>query len=309
MTAQRWSVPVGVLVLVWIAPGGVAAQGVARSDVAAQATVTIERPAQIVRMQIDLAGKHKEPKEALAKLKQLRESAGAKVIELGAVKDSIKFGEPFLGTLGTSPDADMQRMVMLRVQGKQVDEAALKALPLVATIRLTAEWPLVGDNSEERLLYGHELKEKIKAADLAGSKDGPALTAEEQELKEELDSAPSFGMPQPSKPGEPSFVFVARIPEEERAKALADAFAKARAQAARLAHAAGMQVGSLRSLSGNLGPVETDQQYDYYSRVVAAMGGRIESAAGEENAEAVGPQPGRVEYRVTVSASFELIPQ
>lgn len=290
-------------------PASAPAQPAAEATVSGQGTVTIERPAQLVRMQIDLSAKHKEAKEALAQLKQLREAATVKAIELGAVKESLTFGEPTLGTVGASSDAYMQRMVMLAMRGKKPDESKLQALPLVATVRLTAEWPLSGDTPDERLLYSHELREKIRAADLGGTKDAAALTPEEQELQEESESAPSYGMPQPPKPGEPGFVFVAKISEEERAKALKDAYFRAHVQAEQLAKAAGMRAALIRSLSGGFGPVESGGEYDSYSRYMATMMGRqVPLGSADDAAEAVGPQPGKVEYRVAVSATFGLTP-
>ena len=89
--------------------------------------------------------------------------------------------------------------------------------------------PVGGD---ELLLAATELQDKIRAADLGQAK---SASLEEQEAMEE---SGSYDGNAPVRPGEPVFLFVARVPEDVRAKALADALGKARAGAERLAKAA-----------------------------------------------------------------------
>ena len=274
------------------------------ATVSGQGMVTIDRPAQILRMQIELSAKHKEAADALTKLKTLKEAATAKLAELGVTKESVKFAEPALGSLGVSDESQMQRMVYARMREKKLDEKALKAMPISVTVRLTAEWPLQGNTPEERLLFTHQLQEKIKAAELGGGKDTEAQSPEEQELAEEMVDMPSYG--QQSKPGEPSFVFVTKISDEDQAKALADAFGKARTHAERLAKAAGQSLGKLRTLAGSTGPGESENQEYQYMRYMATMMAQGFGGVRGESTEAVGPQPGKVQYHVMVSASFDI---
>jgi hypothetical protein len=80
------------------------------------------------------------------------------------------------------------------------------------------------------------------------------LSPEEQELAEEMAEMMSdhgYGSGSEAKPGEPQFVFVARISEEDRRQAMTEAFAKAQASAARVAAAAGKELGELAHLQSN----------------------------------------------------------
>ncbi len=115
------------------------------------------------------------------------------------------------------------------------------------------------------------------------------------------------------KPGEPIFVYVGKISPEDRSRALAAAFAKARQEAEQLSKAAGAELGPLQSLSEGGAMGGNPQIYgftDYYSssrsqvvmRAMAAQG-----AGGEADPnEALGAQPGDVRLAVSVSASFQL---
>ena len=171
---------------------------------------------------------------------------------------------------------------------------------------LSVQWPLKADNPEKLLLAADELREKIKAADLAGGNDAPKLSPEEQEVAEEMAAEQSRqSNEEATAPNEPRFVFVARLTAAERQKALAEAFAKARVQAAELAKAAGMELGSLASLSGEgggnagglspyvrapWGGYSRNEEYDMVQQTIAANGGgeeqRNESLARSPTARA-----------------------
>ena len=110
------------------------------------------------------------------------------------------------------------------------------------------------------------------------------------------------------KPGEPQFVYVSKITPEEHAKLLAQAFAEAKKKAAQLAAATGSQLGDLRQVretSSTLDPEEMASPYGYrnYARMMQQM---TTGGASDEQPEAIGNQPGKVEYRVVVTSSFSL---
>jgi uncharacterized protein YggE len=109
--------------------------------------------------------------------------------------------------------------------------------------------------------------------------------------------------------GEPVFLFVCKISDEDRAKALADAFQKARREADRLARAAAAELGALHHLDsqnqggGDDNPYVSNGRFYRQQSRVSQLGDPDEQAR-----EAVGTQPGKVTLRVTVSASFTLKP-
>jgi uncharacterized protein YggE len=113
------------------------------------------------------------------------------------------------------------------------------------------------------------------------------------------------------KPGEPIFLFVSRIPEADREKAIAEAFQKAKTQATKLAKAAGVELGGLKSLSSrsNSGG---GNEYGYNSQAyrMMQMAQRMQMTGDDEDeensAEALGAEAGPVKFNVVVTASFEL---
>jgi uncharacterized protein YggE len=269
--------------------------------VTGQGAGKIARPADTLRVQIDLLAKDKEPQQAVAKLKELREKASAKLIELSAAKESIKFNEPTIN--GPESNQQLQRMVMMRMRGGGFDEKKLAVLPVTVSVNVTADWPLSG-TPEELLLRCYELRKKIKAADVNASKAAAELSPEEQELMEEL-SDDNSDLPGAGKPGEPQFSYVIKLTAQERAKALKEAYENARAAAQRLAEAAGAKMGAFpRMLS--TAPNGT-AQYQMAQYTMYQFEGEMPfRPAGPEENEAVGNQPTRIEYQVVLNAAFLL---
>ncbi len=113
---------------------------------------------------------------------------------------------------------------------------------------LTAERPLEADTPEQLLLRAETIRERVKEAKLAGDDPEEELSPEEREMLEEMTMMMGrYGEPQ-RQPGEPIFFFVARLSPAEREQAMADAFAKAQANAQSLAKAAGMEIGILEGV-------------------------------------------------------------
>ncbi len=177
---------------------------------------------------------------------------------------------------------------------------------------LTAQWPLAGDTTEKLLLAAEALREKIKAAELTGGKEVPKLSPEEQEVAEETAAEMSRNMggdEETAKPGEPRFLFVARISPQDRQTALSGAFAKAKAQAAELAKAAGAGLGPLTGLSGEaggMGGYSPYSRYNSYNRGDYEFLQQIAQAAGaeEQHNEAVAPRPDGIGFDFVVNATF-----
>ncbi len=188
---------------------------------------------------------------------------------------------------------------------------------------LTATWPLAGDTTEKLLLAAEGWREKVKAAELAGGKEAPKLSPEEQEVAEEMAAqAASNGgnEEEPVKPGEPHFVFVARLSPQDRQTALAEAFTKAKAQAAELAKAAGAGFGAMTGLSGDGGtggmgalagmnaswrynPYAARENYEWLQQVAQTAGGE------EQQGEAMAPKPDGIAFDFAVNATFAVLPK
>jgi uncharacterized protein YggE len=236
----------------------------AKDTLSAVGMVSVKRPPAAIRMGVELQGKGKTLEAALADLKTRREAAVAQLDKLKADKDSVKHGKPDISRAHAAMRQQLERRMSERMssRGKKAPKGLKVPELVVVAASLTAQWPLVAETPEEMLLAGNAIVEKVKAADLAGAKDAEKLSPEEQEIAEEMMGMSGRGE-EPLSVGQPNFVYVAAISEKDRRQALAEAFGKAKAQAAELAQAAGVQLGPLVSLSGNGGGVNDISGDDY----------------------------------------------
>jgi uncharacterized protein YggE len=284
--------------------------------VSGMGTVAIERAPQAMRMTVVVSSKGSDLKEALASLKDRLDAAKAQLATLGADKASIKVAAPQLAVEDPNRRRQIEMMMAqrLRAGGRKPAKKEESKPPVSVTASLSAEWPLKAAAGEDLLLASTSLQDKIKAADLAGTKEQMPLSPEEQELADELgaeDLSAMYGGDEEVKPGEPMFIFVTPIAEADREKALAEGFQKAKSRAARLAKAAGAELGALKSLNDSESDASDESYgspYGGYNRQAYQMMQMMRGARGglEELAEAIGAQPTNVVYRVTVTASFDL---
>ncbi|MEX2216059.1 MAG: SIMPL domain-containing protein [Phycisphaeraceae bacterium] len=291
---------IAILTLGFImAPQGIApanAQETA-SGISGTGTATIKRLPTVMRAYVQISGEGKTLKEALAKLKERRESVKKKLAGLGAVEESIAFDDPQM----PREDARSQMERMMRARLGPNGGAPRPAGPNMVRIAVNAhaEWPITAKSVDDLLLASVELQDKIKGADLA---ENAKASLAEQELREEGDPFEEGG--QGMRPGEPSFTFVARIPSEERASAMADAFKKAKANAAEVALAAGVGLGELSRVAGQSSGVSEDYSDEYrYFRQMNAMYSR---GGNDDPGEATSLSPGMVTFNVYVTVSFSI---
>lgn len=315
--------------------GSLAAPGAARAQLASldpggdsssagvvsgQGATALKRQPRILRMKIELTAKGKTLKDALAALKTERESALAKLATLEADKSTLSAGAPRIAAATNDRQQQMEMMVRMRMQqgGKKPKKAPEP--PVAVQSLVTAEWKLAETDPEKLLLESRSLEDKIRAAGLAASDKKGDLSPEDQEAAEEAAASDgsSFAVPswddgsrQP-KPGEPLFLYVAKISPEEHAKALADAFAKARTDAAALSKAAGAELGPLKSLSGtrSMGGASNEwaaMRYNpFLQQMMQQMGGDENGEPAGAASEAIGPAPQEVTLNVSVVAQFAL---
>jgi uncharacterized protein YggE len=283
------------------------------ASVSGTGMVTVERPAQRMRMHIELGASAPTLKAALAALKDRREAAQSQVESLGADKKSIKFTDPMLSSDTSDRRRQMEQMIRSKLAGRRKGAAA-PALPTshAVSTTLSADWPLTAGAAEQVLLAVHDVQTKVEAADLAGLKEKKALSPEEQELAEEsINIHQNYG-DEARPPGTPQFIFIAKISDADREKALADAFAKAKSQAARTAKAAGAQLGGLLRVADNASAAMGFDEssyfggggYDPYTMARMQRQGMMAFSPAED--EAVSMQPGQVPARIVITAVFEL---
>ncbi len=272
--------------------------------------VVLERKPELMRLQVNLLAKGKDLPEAIARLKTRRTKVEKQLETLGAAKGSVKFGDVELDQAQDDQQRQMETMMRQRMAqkrgGKRPAEKEVSVKPVKVMLNMTAEWPLKEAEGAEMLLSSKKLQDAIKAADLGGMKDSEEPTPEEAELAEEMEEmASGFGGREGPKPGEPVFVFVARISAVDREQALAEAFREAKQEAAQLAKAAELELGALRSLRGG-GGIEADNGDDYRmlynSPFQAAL--RHQMSGHDRTGEAIGVSPGPLKFKVTVTAAF-----
>jgi hypothetical protein len=271
---------------------------------------TLKAAPELLRVKLLLTGEGKDAREAVAALQKRRDEVKAKLTELGAVDGSIDPGEAIVGAQGnlTPQQLQMQIIMMRNAQGRAGGATEAKK-PTTVTVSATmqVDLPLTTAASDALLVSAEELQAKVRAA--VPKKAAPAAkTPEEAELAEEMESNMNVEYPGAAampKADEPSFQFVHRVTEAERAKLAADALAVANADAARLASAAGRKLGAIRQLSAS-GAAGTADESNPYAAYIQAMSGASAPAAAGNVVEATGNQATSVTYAVRVSVAFDL---
>lgn len=287
-------------------------QGPAMETVSGMGNVTIKPQPSALRMHIELVAKGKDLPEALAKLKDRREAAAAQLETLKANKGSITFGSPGLSQIQDAQRRQLEALIRQRMRsGKRVPKGLKAPKSVTVAMKLSAEWPLQADGPEGLLLAAQQIIEKVKAADLAGVGQAEKLSPEEEELADEI-TEPFGGMDEEKvEPGEPFFLYVARISDQQRDRAMAEAFAKAKLQAQQLARAAGIRLGPLTGLTGQGGgssEVMASQfggfgyaRQQYLQRLIGQADFPGMDEKGNETASA---QPDSLVFTFMVRASF-----
>lgn len=299
----------GILLGVAVLSSAAAAQS-ADPTLSATGSAAIEKMPEIMRMKIDIPASGPDIEQALAKLKQKRESAVKKLKDMGAAEDAIKVEPP---NVTPDPTEAMKRqMMMMRGQmeeEEQEEEKDAKPAKVSVTLALKVEWPLKSDDPEAMLIAVHGLQQKIRGADLAGLKEEKLTEEELEEQAEMQERMPRYSSDEEPTPGEPGFLFVWKVSDADHAKLLADAFAAAKADAEKLAAAAGVQLGSLASLSGQGmgGGEEYGYAYGYtqaYYQMMRSARGMM--SADEAEKEAMGVLPQKISKRVNVRAAYKI---
>jgi hypothetical protein len=211
--------------------------------------------------------------------------------------------------------------MMIRQRMRSGAKAASKAkLPETVTLNslLTAQWTPRAKDPEDLLVFVHKLQEQVKAAKLATGQSDAKTSEEEKELAEELgpeaEQMMSYSGEEEGDPNAPLVVYVAKISPEERAKAMAEAFQKAKTSAAEIARAAGVQIGALTALHSS-GQSSGGSMYRYagmydgrMSRAMRNLMERRQSMDSEPaEDEAVGNDPAQVVFQFMANASFRMV--
>lgn len=271
-------------------------------------SVEITRQPNTLLMTLTLRGRGPDVIKSLESLNARKEKALDKLNQLGANEDTIEFGEPTLSSGMSQQQQQMQQMLRQHMRASGRDEVEVPDV-LTVSRQLSAEWPLSAKTSDELLIQVVALTKKIREADVAGSKEADELTPEEQELAEEMEGLQQqMGMSEDeSDPGDPQFVYLSKISEEEYNAGISDAFKKAEKKAGLLATATGTKLGPLwtvavRDSESQARMQQRNWQYNRYGRAYAEPD--VDLSEGQR--AAIGYQPGEVTYTIYVQAAFRL---
>ena len=285
----------------------------AAGTVSGSGMVTVRRPPTVMRMTIQLSEKAESLQEALTLLKDRREAAILQLETLGAKKDTIKAKPATLSTGESPQQRQIERMLeMRRRQGRRIPKGIDTPEVVTVTCTMTAEWDIEATDHEKLLLFAKDIQDQVTQADLAGTKEEKPLSPEAAELAEEMEAMMSDYGEEQQQPGEPSFYYVARLSDEDRDDALAQAFQRAKTQADRLARAAGSQLGNLSTLNGMINQADSEMagfypssSYSYQMRrMMAQIAGEMGGDA--DDTEALVPTPSLCPFHVMVNATFKL---
>jgi len=273
----------------------------------------IQRKPELLRLQIELSAKGKTLKEALAKLKATREAAEAKLAKLEVPASEVKVSDPHINTAMSAQKRQMEMMVRQRMRqgGRKSAKAPAKQINVSST--LTAEWKLKPAEPEQMLINAYAIQEAVRAADLSGGAAEDDAAADEESAEEMAEMVGMYEDPNQPKPGEPFFMYVSKISKDDQSKAMAEAYAKARASAEQLTNATGAKLGALRGLSAQASPElagrefagffgQHDPSRQYLMQLIASQSLTADDRLGE----AIGSQPEEVRLPVHVTATFDL---
>jgi hypothetical protein len=290
-----------------------AMMGGGEGAIAGNGNVTVKRPPTQLRMFLMLSGKGKTIEDAIADLKAKREKAVAHIEKLGADKKSIDRGTAAVSQEDAQRRRQLEQMIRQRMRGGKATKAAKLPESVAVAAMLSAHWPLEAKEPEAILIFVHKLQKDIKDAKLAGG-DQQGLSAEEAELAEEAgaDAEQMMGRygEEQGDPNTPMFAYVATISDQDRAKAMAEAFQKAKADAVRLAAAASVQLGPLASVGGGtVGNARMDYNSMPYAgnnpmREIMMRQMNVSDDGESRENEAVGQDPAHVTFVVNVTAAF-----
>lgn len=269
-------------------------------------SVIVKQMPTTMRMSIQFKETGKDLTDALKNLKDRREAAKAQLVKLGAKSDSMREGAP--ANVADDPQAAQAMMMMANARPGGKKKKAAAPAKVTISARLSCEWPLPSGSMEEVMLFAQTVKDKVQAADLAGQKEQKKTTAEEQEEMEEMEMFQrQYGGRSEAKPGEPSYVYLAKISADDQQKARAAAFKKARLQAVQLADAAGTKLGKLRTLQSNSENASAYQMMAYNRY----RNGEDEEESGDDDDaddEQLGKSPvcAKVPFAFVIHAAFDI---
>lgn len=304
--------------------GGLGAEDAApQGGIVANGFGTVKLQPQSLRLFIELQGKAGTFEEAMAKLTDREDAARMQLKAMGFAPDTIEMSQPGLDASKSQQQLQMQEMIrhQMAAAGRAMPEK--KDTPKVVTLSATlvADLPLEEAPPAQLYLKMEKLKRQVAEADLAGTKEQESdLSAEQQEMIEEMSGGMDPFGEQEVKRGLPYFLFVAKITDQTREEATAMAFKNAKQEANMLARVAGVKLGPLHSLAGQgniyrmyggnsyleeMGFGNDYQQQQYVSQVIGRVLGEQDEPRTNQD-ESFAANPASLSHTAVLSATFSV---
>ncbi|NQT37634.1 MAG: SIMPL domain-containing protein, partial [Planctomycetes bacterium] len=295
----------------------------------------VDRQPEAIEMRTELHAYGGTVEMALEKLTERFRKAELNLRMLEADKASIAMGDPSVAPLGPSmpPVTPYATPATSSYSAPGLVSPTPRSRPAYrptkvyrASAGLTARWTAAMDTPQAALIAVEGLRERVTQKTVAGPDDLAHLSPQEQEVVEEslptvvsAGSIPGFsswaGSPTTAYatvegvPGQIQLLFVGRLPEAERKKALAQAVARARQQAAELAEAAGMTLGPIVELNmPTVFGAYTAPVASYYPAMTQPYWPGGAADGDSDPNEMVVPDPRAIVFQFQVSARFALDP-
>lgn len=317
MTTRRFGLVVGLMLacLVGQSPAG---EGPQTGRVTGTGAIALKRKPEILRVHIELLAKAKTTKDALAKLRDRKQFVKATLESMGAASEAIEFGEPSVAGAADGREQGLD-MILRQINPFQAPGRAAgkaKEAPfVVVSCPLKVEIPLKASNPEDLVVLAHGLEERIKAADLGDLKNMKMAAPQDEEMQEQAQAMMQENQPGQLRRGEPIFIYIEKISEADRARAVREAFKRAQQHASQLAVASGTILGPVSDIQetsvAGYDPGDQGNPMAYawleYANRSTGLSRRGEFGEDQPALEATGMQPNKVYYRVSLTATFELL--
>ena len=270
-------------------------------------SATITRPADHVRLEVQIQSRGKDLKEAFAKLAEfeIEVKKRASAVQEGA----IEFDPPQMSSDDDPQQAYARMMANMGNPAARKKPSAPAGVTVTATMR--ANWEIKESKPDDAARSAYDLVEKLKAAapwkaPAAGANDVKAQQDEEQaEENAGAMAGNPFAAAMP-RPGPPAFSYTTTLTPAETSRATADAFKTARSRADDLAKAAGKTLGDILRLDQQAfsgGGPGSNPLADYLAALQGQAGNKQTPISSEL---VVGDKPGSVSAQIIVNAEFQL---
>ena len=309
-----------------------ASQGAPLLSVSAQESITLQPVA--IQLRAAFRVEDREAQQAVVALREHRATVEKSLAELGRSDGAYRWTVPVLNhTVPFVENPESARMWMRRQAAQmQVNNPQMKGrlremllqeeeeldgesepLPMIhsASNRLIAEWPITDSNLDSSAEFGAKLRRLAQAKEFRGTKLRVQLTEEELEQIMPLMGASAYASSTnpAAANNETQVLYVGVMTDSQEAAALKKCFEKAKAQAQRLAEAAGKQLGDVKMISSTIQPLApsvNSNSPSYINGVLVSSPYGVQDAQEKTERRTLQVNPNDLVLSVGVQVGFEI---